>query len=112
MNEKKTKLVYSTDANIRRKIEDNRRCVKNSQVEDVPPEELVIKILLQTKGRRGKKVTIIKGFKHDPEKLTNLARELKQFCGTGGTVKEQEIEIQGDKRKQVAEKLINLGYRV
>jgi translation initiation factor 1 len=112
MNEKKTKLVYSTDPNIREKIKNNRRGKKIPQVDNVPPEKQVIKILLQTKGRRGKKVTLIKGFKHDPKKLTNLARELKQFCGTGGTVKEQEIEIQGDKRKQVAEKLINLGYLV
>ena len=112
MNEKKTKLVYSTDPNIRGKIENNRRCAKTHQVDNVPPEKQVIKILLQTKGRRGKKVTLIKGFKHDPKKLTNLARELKQFCGTGGTIKEQEIEIQGDKRKLVAEKLIKLGYRV
>jgi len=112
MKENKTKLVYSTDPNIHREIEDDRRDKKNTQVDNISPEKQVIKILLQTKGRRGKKVTIIQGFKHDPENLTNLARELKQFCGAGGTVKGQQIEIQGDKRKQVADKLTCLGYRV
>ncbi len=112
MKKNKTKLVYSTDPNILRKIEEDRRENNNSQVINIPPEKQGIKISLQTKGRRGKKVTVIQGFKLDPEKLSNLARELKQFCGAGGTVKGQGIEIQGDKRKQVVEKLINLGYRV
>lgn len=112
MKENKTKLVYSTDPGIRRKIEADRSGDKNSQANSILPEKQKIKIFLQTKGRRGKKVTVIQGFKYDPEKISNLARELKQFCGAGGTVKGQDIEIQGDKRKQVAEKLGGLGYRV
>jgi len=112
MEENKTKLVYSTNPDIRRKIEDNKKISNKFRTNNIPPERQTVKIFLQTKGRRGKKVTVIQGVKLDADKLNSLARELKQFCSAGGTVKGQEIEIQGDKRKQVAEKLGSLGYRV
>ena len=112
MKHKDTKLVYSTDPSTKQQIDDDKKSAKESQVKNIPPEKQSVKILLQTKGRRGKKVTLIQGLQHDFETLSQLARELKQYCGAGGTIKGMVIEIQGDKRKQVAEKLLSLSYRV
>ncbi len=83
-----------------------------TQAINLPPEKQQIKISLQTKGRKGKQVTLIQGLQHDASTLNELARKLKQFCSAGGTVKGQDIEIQGDKREVVAEKLSQIGYKV
>lgn len=111
MKKKNSELVYSTDPELQKRIKQEQPTVAKTDAINPPPEKQQIKISLQTKGRKGKSVTLIQGFQHDPETLHELARTLKQFCGAGGTVKGQEIEIQGDKRRVVAEKLIQLGYR-
>ena len=71
-----------------------------------------VDIIRQTAGRGGKTVTVITGFVGiglaEKEKL---AREMQKACGTGGTVKEGRIEIQGDKRTEVARILTNAGFR-
>ncbi len=59
-------------------------------------------IQLEKKGRKGKGVTVIKGFFHTTADLEAFARELKTRCGSGGTVKNDTIEIQGDHRETVA----------
>jgi translation initiation factor 1 len=68
------------------------------------------------KGRRGKMVTVISGFLLNEADLTTLAKTLKGLCGAGGTVKREDglqiIEIQGDHREKMAEKLKALGYKV
>ena len=69
-------------------------------------------VQLEKKGRRGKGVTVVKGFFHTRQDLQDFARELKARCGAGGTVKDDTIEIQGDHRKTVAEYLRNKGFRV
>ncbi len=112
MKHKDTKLVYSTDPSIKQQIDDDKKSAKESQVKNIPPGKQSLKKFLQTKGRNGKKVTLIQGFQHDFTTLNQLARELKKYCGAGGTIKGQNVEIQGDKRKRVAEKLSNLGYQV
>ncbi|MBS4027737.1 MAG: translation initiation factor [Ignavibacteriales bacterium] len=71
-----------------------------------------LRILLDTKGRKGKVVTIISGFQHNPNVIEEIATILKQHCGAGGTVKGRDIEIQGDQRKKVEEKLILLNFVV
>ncbi|NOZ61844.1 MAG: translation initiation factor [Calditrichaeota bacterium] len=110
MKEKPSKLVYSTD----RKAQEQIKAEKKQQppVKDAPAEKQTIHISLQTKGRKGKKVTVASGFVHSAENLKQLARELKQACGAGGTVKDDVIEIQGDKRQQVAQFLLQRGYRI
>jgi len=67
---------------------------------------------METKGRKGKIVTLISGLHHNPTTLQDLARELKQHCGAGGSVKNGTIEIQGDQRSRVAKRMGELGYRV
>lgn len=112
MKNKNSQLVYSTDPDIRRQIENEQRLASKPEVINLPPEKQQIKISLQTKGRKGKHVTLVQGFQHDAETLNDLARKLKQFCSAGGTIKGQQIEIQGDKRRMMAEKLLNFGYQV
>jgi translation initiation factor 1 len=71
-----------------------------------------VKVGRETKGRKGKGVTVITGVPLDYDGIRKLAKQFKQTCGSGGTVKEGVIEIQGDHRDRLAEKLKNLGYTV
>jgi translation initiation factor 1 len=71
-----------------------------------------VRIGRETKGRRGKGVTIVSDVPLDDAGLRELAAQLKQRCGTGGTVKEGRIEIQGDQRDRLAAELERMGYRV
>ena len=66
----------------------------------------------ETKGRRGKGVTIVDELPLGAAELRELAAKLKERCGTGGTVKDQHIEIQGDQRDRLAAVLKEMGYRV
>jgi translation initiation factor 1 len=70
------------------------------------------RIWRDSKRRRGKTVTVIGGLQHDPATFETLLKRLKQQCGAGGTVKDGELEIQGDHRQRVAEALVALGYKV
>ena len=71
-----------------------------------------VRVLLDTKGRKGKIVTIVAGLQHNPTTMEEIARILKQHCGAGGTVKEGKIEIQGDQRVRVTDKLREMNYVV
>ncbi|HMD13770.1 MAG TPA: translation initiation factor [Bacteroidota bacterium] len=71
-----------------------------------------VRILLDTKGRKGKTVTLVSGLQHNPETMKEIARLLKEYCGTGGTVKDGNIELQGDQRERATEKLRRLNYSV
>jgi predicted translation initiation factor SUI1 len=71
-----------------------------------------VRVKLDTKGRKGKSVTLVEGLRHNPATMAEIARILKQHCGAGGTVKEGQIEIQGDQRERVAEKLREMNYLV
>lgn len=69
-----------------------------------------VHLLRDRKGRRGKTVTVVTGLPLGHEELRSLAAELKQRCGAGGTVKEGDIEIQGDHLQSVADELKRRGY--
>jgi translation initiation factor 1 len=71
-----------------------------------------VRVSRETKGRKGKGVTLISGIPLHPDGLRELAKEFKQTCGSGGTVKAGVIEIQGDHRETLMELLIQKGYRV
>jgi len=75
-----------------------------------PPEQQSATIRRERKGRGGKTVTLVSGLQLRPEELQALGKQLRQACGTGGTVKDGAIEIQGDHRDKVAEVLRSLGY--
>ena len=72
----------------------------------------VVRVQRETKGRSGKSVTLVKGLALDAAWLTSLAKQLKTACGSGGTVKEGVIEIQGDHVEVVMAALMKQGYRV
>lgn len=71
-----------------------------------------VKVGRETKGRRGSGVTVVWDVPLAEEGLRELAATLKQRCGTGGTVKDGRIEIQGDQRERLSAELEKLGYRV
>jgi translation initiation factor 1 len=72
------------------------------------PRDGVVRIFRDRSGRNGKVVTVIRGL---PAKdLAHRATELKRFCGAGGAVKDGAVEIQGDHRERIADKLRALGY--
>lgn len=79
---------------------------------DPPPSQQALKIQVSRKGRKGKTVTIISGFLSKPETLADLTKKLKAHCGAGGTLKDTEIEVQGDHRQKLADYLKKLGYPV
>ena len=101
----------------------NRRAAPTPEIttETVAPpakEEVVktsaalVRLGRETKGRRGKGVTTISDLPLDQAGLLELAARLKQRCGTGGTVKDGRIEVQGDQRDRLAAVLEGMGYRV
>ena len=77
-----------------------------------PSKNTVVRVGRETKGRRGKGVTIISDLTLDENGITELATKLKTRLGTGGTVKDGRIEIQGDHRDRIIVELEGMGYRV
>ena len=82
------------------------------QKESNPKGDGVVRVSRETKGRKGKWMTLITGISLDRDRLRDLAKELKQTSGSGGTVKEGVIEIQGDHRDTLMELLREKGYHV
>lgn len=76
-----------------------------------PSKSTVVRVGRETKGRGGKGVTIITDLPLDENGLTELATKLKTRLGTGGTVKDGRIEIQGDQRDRIIAELEGMGYR-
>lgn len=72
----------------------------------------IVRVGRLTKGCKGKGLTVVTGVPLDHDGMINLARQLKQKCGAGGTVKDGIIEIQGDHRDLLVEELKKLGYAV
>ena len=83
-----------------------------ADVESVPDGDGVVRVRRETKGRKGKGVTLVTGVPLGASELTKLAKELKKKCGSGGTAKDGVIEIQGDHRDTVVPLLERRGYVV
>lgn len=79
---------------------------------DLPPKQQNLKVQASRSGRKGKTVTVISGFQSQPETLASLLKQLKTQCGSGGTLKDNTLEIQGDHREKVVQLLSTLGYKV
>lgn len=73
---------------------------------------LKLRVNIEKKGRGGKTVTVIAGFHHEREDLEVLAKELKVRCGTGGTVKDDVVELQGNHREAAVAFLKSKGFSV
>ena len=78
----------------------------------LPPARQQLAVALDRKGRGGKQVTLVAGFVGKAEDLEQLGKVLKTFCGTGGSVKDGQVVIQGDFCDKVVQKLEKEGYRV
>lgn len=87
-------------------------CRCSARLDEAVPAKLVAKLRLETKGRGGKSVTVVDGLPRNAPFLEALARELKKACGTGGTVRETAVEIQGDVRERLRALLAAKGYSV
>ncbi len=77
-----------------------------------PKSDGIVRLMRETKGRKGKGVTLITGVPLNTEGLKKLAKSLKQKCGSGGSLKSGIIEIQGDHRDALETELSRLGYKV
>ena len=98
-----SRLVYSTDAGDRR---------KPAARDEGPrlPDDGIVRIFRGKGGRGGKAMTVVRGLA--PGELDAVAADLKRLCGAGGTVKDGAVEIQGDHRDKVAERLRSQGRQV
>lgn len=80
-------------------------------VQELPPNQQDLRVQASRKGRKGKTVTVISGFQATPETLTKLLKQLKTQCGSGGAVKDNTLEIQGDHTQKLVPLLIQMGYK-
>jgi translation initiation factor 1 len=115
------RLVYSTDAGRVSTCPmcglpyKNCRCEQNQSSQGktaAVKNDGIVRVQRDRKGRGGKTVTVITGIPADSETIITLAQQLKKLCGSGGTVKEGSIEIQGDHCDKVQAKLTKMGYKV
>lgn len=99
-----SRLVYSTET--------GRIKPAKTSPDPLPSKDALVRLHRESKGRGGKGVTLITGLPLDIEGLKSLAKELKQVCGSGGTVKEGVIEIQGEHREKLKPVLEKKGFQV
>lgn len=98
-----SQMVYSTDQG---------RISPEPEAEEVPEGDGIVRLRRETKGRKGKGVTLVTGLALPQNELKQMAKKLKQQCGVGGSVKEYVIELQGDQRDIIEKWLTKQGYRV
>lgn len=110
MPNKEFRTVWSSDRGDIRKADKQERSVP--KLVSLPPAQQTVYLHRDSKGRHGRTVTVLKKLVLAEEDLKKLAKQLKQICGSGGTVKDGEIEIQGEHRERIAEALRKMGYKV
>lgn len=103
MADPRHRIVFSTDP----EPETERKPAGKSP----PPRQQQVRVALERKGRGGKSVSLITGVTAAPAELEKLCKLLKNRLGTGGAVKNQVIEIQGDQRDKIVAVLLELGYQ-
>ena len=110
------RIVYSTE-NGRISIcptcgESYKHCRCDQPSTSAKKSDGIVRVMRDRKQRGGKTVTVISGVQGDEATVTALAQQLKKLCGSGGTVKDGNIEIQGDHCDKIMTKLTALGYKV
>ncbi len=107
MSNDKNKTVWTSEQGDLRKQSES-----SAKGASLPPQQQTVYLHRESSGRGGKAVSLVKNLLLSADDLKNLARKLKQDCGTGGTIKDGVIEIQGEHREKIAEVLQKLGYKV
>ena len=105
-NKKNTRVVYSTNPDYLYEEEEQEEVIS------LPPSQQKLYLSLDKKQRKGKKVTLVTGFVGNDDDLKSLGKRLKTSCGSGGSVKDGEILIQGDFREKVKTLLEKEGFKV
>jgi translation initiation factor 1 len=103
----KNKTVWSSEQGDLRKQKNQITGTKS-----LPPQQQTAYLHRESGGRGGKAVTLVKNLVLSLEDRRALTKKLKEACGTGGTIKEDVIEIQGEQRQRISEVLQKLGYKV
>ncbi len=103
----KNRTVWSSGQGDLRKQE-----LAHKKGQSLPPQQQSVYLHRDSKGRGGGVMTLVKNLVLSEEDMKDLAKKLKQLCGSGGTVKEGVIEIQGEHREKIAEALKKMGYKV
>lgn len=110
------RLVYSTESGRVNTCPTCGLLYKECRCGQAPPStrksDGIVRVMRDRKGRGGKTVTVITGVPGNETELTTLAQQIKKLCGSGGTVKDGNIEIQGEHCDKVIAKLTTLGYKV
>ncbi len=111
-----SRLVYSTEQGdlcpACREAKDACRCAEQQDEQRIAALDGIVRVRRETAGRKGKGVTTISGVPLAQKELKNLAAKLKKHCGTGGSLKQDVIEIQGDQRNKVRQLLEAEGFKV
>lgn len=97
-------IVYSTNPDLNFEL-------PQEEEPALAPAKQNLRVQISKKGRGGKTVTLVTGFKGNEKDLEALGKSLKNKCGIGGSVKEGEILLQGDVRDKATEYLLNEGYK-
>src|SRR5689334_21098523 len=98
-------IVYSTDPSF------TSGDGESADLASLPPAEQKLKVLLDKKQRAGKAVTLVDGYVGNTADLETLGKKIKTFCGTGGSVKDGYIIVQGDQRDKVMQWLLANGFK-
>ena len=111
-----SRLVYSTESgkicpSCQQPVISCNCKKKKSRSQPTIKIDGIIRVQREVKGRKGKTVTTVSGFQIDSVELKNLAAELKRRCGTGGSLKDGVIIIQGDHRNTLITELENRGFK-
>jgi translation initiation factor 1 len=111
-----SRLIYSTESgkicpSCQKSISECTCKKKKSRSQTSIKYDGIIRIQREVKGRKGKTVTTVSAFQLADDELKNLATQLKRLCGTGGSVKDGVIIIQGDHRDTLVTELINRGFK-
>jgi translation initiation factor 1 len=107
MTKNDNRTVWSSEQGDLRKQKD-----KLGDTKSLPPQKQTVYLYRESSGRGGKAVTLVKNLVLSMDDMKALAKKLKAACGTGGTVKEGLIEIQGEQREKIAEVLRKSGFKV
>src|ERR1043165_7053244 len=107
MAKNESRTVWSSDQGDLRKQQ-----ASSPRMKSLPPNQQTVYLHRESKGHHGGTVTLVRKLVLSETDMKELAKKLKKLCGSGGTIKDDVIEIQGEHREKIADALTKLGYKV